>query len=183
MAMVILVGMAKRKGRRKFRRYIKGRIDFSLSLSTLGPFVVIGGTIADVLEEKAWLSSVKATWALIDFTLGTADGPIWVGVAHSDYTDAEIEAWIEAQNTWKSGDKIAQEIGRRLIRQVGVFANLSTATAGSDVLNSGRPIRTKCGWMLTTGQTIKFWAYNSGSGTLTTGALVHVNGHANLWPA
>jgi len=174
--------MAKRKGR-KFRRYIKGRIDKLLTLGTLGPEAVVSDTINDSLEERAWLSSIKCTWALIDFSPGTQDGPLWVGVAHSDYTSAEIEAWIEQASSWKSGDKVAGEVRRRLIRQVGVFANLSPSAAGADALNDGRPIHTKCGWMLTTGQSIRFWAYNSGTGTLSTGAIIHINGHANLWPA
>ncbi len=184
MAAILAVVAMGRKGRarRKFRRYLKGQIDFELSLGTLGANDTISGTIADTLEESAWLSSVRALWSIIDFTVGTADGPIMVGISHSDYSGTEIEEWIEVQGSWKSGDKIAQEIARRKIRKVGVFMNLSTATAGTDVLNEGRPITTKCNWLLTTGQTVRFWAYNTGTGTLTTGSFLHVNGHANLWP-
>ncbi len=175
--------MAKRKSRRKFRRYIKGRIDFELSLGTLSGNDVLSGNESQVLTETAWLSSVKCTWALGDFTTGTGDGPLWVGVAHSDYTDAEIEEWIEDGATWDQGNKVAtREVAKRLIRQVGVFQNLSTTAAGVDALNMGRPITTKCGWGLITGQTVKFWVYNSGSGGLVTGALLKINGHANLWP-
>ncbi len=178
-----LVGMARRRRRRKFRRYLKGRIDFELALTTLLGNDVLGGTESQVLTESAWLTSIKCTWSMMDFVASTAQGPIWAGVAHSDYTDAEIEEWIEDGATWDQGDKIStREIAKRLIRQVGVFPNYSTGTAGANVLNDGRPIRTKCGWGLTTGQTIKFWVYNSGTAQLTTGAVMHVNGHANLWP-
>ncbi len=172
-----------RRGRRKFRRYLKGRVDFELSLGTLAGNDVLSGAETNVLTESAWLSSVKCTWSLIDFSTGTQDGPLWVGVAHSDYSDAEIEAWIEEGASWDVGDVVAtREVNRRLCRQVGVFQNLSTNAAGSDALNMGRPITTKCGWMLNTGQTVRFWVYNSGSGALATGAFVHINGHANLWP-
>ncbi len=169
--------------RRKFRRYIKGRIDFELALSTLAGNDVLGANETNVLTETAWLSSIRASWSLMDYVASTAQGPLWVGIAHSDYTDAEIEEWIEEGASWSEGDMIAtREINRRLIRQVGTFMNLTAATAGANALNEGRPITTKCGWMLTTGQTVRFWVYNSGTGTLTTGALMHVNGYANLWP-
>ncbi len=173
--------MAKRKARRKFRRYIKGRMDGELALGALNPNAAVSTTETNVLEEKAWLSSTKLTWAMDEFTPQAGDGPIWVGVAHSDYTTAEIEAWIESSTSWSQGDKISQEINRRKIRQVGVFTT-PPDTATAVVLNDGRPITTKCGWQLTTGQTVRIWAYNTGLGVLTTGGLVHINGHANLWP-
>ncbi len=178
-ALVILMAM---HGRRKYRRYIKGRIDFELALGTLTGNNVLGGLETNVLTETAFLTSVKATWALKDLDPQPSDGPIWVGLAHSDYTDAEVEEWIEEGASWDAGDMVAtREINRRLIRQVGVFQNVSSAT-GTEVLNDGRPITTKCRWGLTTGQTVRFWVYNSGNGALVSGAILHVNGHANLWP-
>ncbi len=179
------IAMARKgRARRKFRRYLKGRIDFELALGTLGGNTLTLGKETNTLTESAWLSSIKATWALIDFSPGTQDGPLWVGVAHSDYTSTEIEEFIEESGSWDVGNVVAKrEVNRRLIRQVGVFANLSGSAAAADALNDGRPITTKCGWMLNTGQTVTLWVYNSGSGTLTTGAFIHVNGHANLWPA
>ena len=173
--------MAKAR-RRKYRRYLRGAIDDELALVTLAGGNVVSQVVSDTLEEKAWLSSVKAIWSMIDFSPGTSDGPILVGVAHSDYTAAEIEEWIENSGSWTSGDKISQEIARRKIRRVGVFANLSASAAAADALNDGRPITTKCNWQLTSGQTLRFWAYNQGSNPLTSGAVVHLAGHANLWP-
>ncbi len=177
-----VIGLALMAKRRKFRRYLKGRIDFELAIGALAGNTTISGAETNVLDETAWLSSVKATYAMNDFALLAGRGPMWVGLAHSDYTTAEIEEWIEEGASWTTGDKIAtREINRRLIRQIGVFANSGVAS-NVDALNDGRPIRTKCGWSLSTGQTVRFWAYNSGSVTLSSGALLHVNGHANLWP-
>ncbi len=174
--------MAK-KGRRKFRRYIRGQIDFEISLLTLGGNTAISGTESQVLTEQAWLSSVKCSWALRDMTAAPADGPIWAGVSHSDYTTAEIEEWIENAVSWAEGDQIGREVARRKIRQVGIFrVDPSQTGIGAVVLNLGRPTTTKCGWQLSTGQTVRFWYYNQSSGALTTGAVALVNGHANLWP-
>jgi len=110
-------------------------------------------------------------------------GPIVVGVAHSDYSDSEVEAWFENTGSWEQGDKIQQEVARRKIRLVGVFDTPESASHVL-VLNDGKPIRTKCGWMLTTGQTLKVWAYNAGTSALSnTVPIVEQSGHANLWPA
>ncbi len=179
-AIMLSVGAAHRR-RRKYRRYLKGRIDFELALGTLAANDVIAGQETNTLSEQAWLTSVKATWSLNGFTPVAGDGPLWVGVAHSDYTAGEIEEWIEEGASWDTGDQLAREKNQRKIRQVGVFA-ASGSGADIEVLNDGRPIRTKCGWQLDSAQTLGIWVYNSGAGALTTGALIHVNGHANLWP-
>ncbi len=181
MAFIAILLLAKH-GRR--RRYLRGAIDHKLNLgSTLAPQTVIGSAIADVLVEEAWLSSVKATWSMDLFTTASNRGPIVVGVAHSDYTDTEIEEWIENLNSWETKDKIGQEIARRKIRMVGTFFNPPDAAGAVALLSEGRMVRTKCGWMLGTGQTLKIWGYNSGSGALaTTDPAVRVQGHANLWP-
>ncbi len=178
--------MAKRGRRRKFRRYLRGQVDEDGDVGTLAGETLVGFTLIDVVEEKAWLSSVKLIWALDNVTAATNNaGPLVVGVCHSDYTAAEIEAWMEATNSWKQGDKVAQEKARRFIRRVGIFPGADSGSPEiAHVLNDGRPIHTKCGWMLTTGQTLKIWAYNAGTGAYaTTAPVLHVQGHCNLWPA
>ncbi len=186
MALAVLVGLAKRKGRggrRSFRKYLKGQIQHDMSLGTLASKTLIGELVADTLDEKAWLSSVKASWSLSNWTQSTLDGPIMVGVAHSDYSDAQVEEWIEQIFSWNQGDKPGQEIARRHIRRVGVFNRAPGVPADWITLNDGRPVTTKCGWQLVTGQTVRLWAYNMGGSPLgTTDPIVHVNGHANLWP-
>ncbi len=157
-------------------------MNHKISLTTLASKVVVGSAIADVLTNKAWLSSVKATWTLKNFTEGGAIGPIVVGVSHSDYTDTEIEEWIENTASWETKDKIGQEVARRKIRRVGAFRSPNVAL-GAAVLNEGRMITTKCNWMLEIGQTLKVWAYNSGAGAVATMVPdLRVEGHANIWP-
>ncbi len=166
----------------KRRAYLRGAINHKLSLTTLASKVVVGSAVADTLTNKAWLSSVKATWSLKNLTDGPTVGPIVVGIAHSDYTDSEIEAWIENTESWETKDKVGQEVARRKIRRVGVFRtpNIALETA---VLNDGRMVNTKCNWMLEIGQTVKVWAYNSGATDVgTTVPDLRVEGHANLWP-
>ncbi len=169
----------KRRGR--FQKYLRGAIDLNLALTTLGAQVLVSDPVGDTVNEKTWLSSVRGTWTLSEFTQASGRGPFKVGVAHSDYTDAEIEQWIENLGSWDEGDLVNQEIARRKIRMVGQFTGL--ALPDQEVLADGRPITTKCGWMLLQGQTVKVWAYNDGSAAVaTTVPRMRMIGHANLWP-
>ncbi len=176
--------MARKAGRKKFRRYIRGGVEEDLQLSTLGAKTLISGTFASAVTEKAFISSIVCTWTLGELTQAADDGPVLVGVAHSDYSDAEIEAWVEQGTSWDEGDLVSQEIARRKIKQVGVFGTTDISASESVALNDGLPIKTMCKWVLITGATLKFWAYNQGTSALsTTDPVLIVAGHANLFPS
>jgi len=158
-------------------------IGIELPLLTLGQKSVLGENAVGVLTEKAWLSSVKGSWSLEDFTNVIEDGPVTCGIAHSDYTDAEIEEWLENKaGSWSAGSLVEQEIAKRKIRKVGTFEASSIDATGTAVINDGKQVTTKCGWQLETGQTVKIWAYQIGTNALTTGSTLNFTGHANLWP-
>ncbi len=163
------------------RGYLKGNIDEELNLGTLAVKTLVADTFDESPEEKTFLSSIVVTWALDNLT--TDQGPIIFGIAHSDYSDAEIEAVIENQASWDAGSKVEQEIAKRLVRQIGVFTADSGATAVADVrFNDGRPLKTKLNWTLNTNDTLKMWAYNIGDAALSaTAPIMLCNGHANLW--
>lgn len=175
--------MVKHPKKRRFRRYIKGKVHYDLSLTTLAAETAVSEVVADALSEPAYLSSVKASWAMADFTPAAGDGPIEVGVAHSDYTTAEIEEWIENTNSWEEADMIGQEVAKRKIRSVGIFPTPDELATQAVVLANGRLITTKCGWMLMGSQTLRIWAFNHGNSALaTTVPIVTIAGHCNLWP-
>ncbi len=180
---IVILAMARRpKRRRRMGRYIRGNVDEELALTALATKDVVGSVFDETVNERTWVSSVKATWSMANFTPIANAGPIIVGVAHGDYTDAEIEEWLESTGQWNEGNLVAQEISKRKIRQVGSFETPDDA-ADIVVLNDGKPINTKCGWILLQGQTLRLWAYNSGSANVaTTAPAVTINGHANLWP-
>ncbi len=178
------LAVAKKARRsRKFRRYLKGNVDETLSLTTLAAKTLVGTLFDETPDEKVWISSLKGIWSIADFTPAAGDGPILVGVAHGDYSDAEVEEVIENTGSWSEGDLVqSREIAKRLVRQIGVF-DAETASSDHQVLNDGKPITTKLGWLLTTGKTLRIWAYNLGDSALaTTVPQVRVNGHVNLWP-
>ncbi len=154
-----------------------------MALGTLAARTLQAQGFGEAVNERTFLSSIVGIWSIDDITQAADSGPIMVGVAHNDYTAAEIEAFIENAASWNEGDLIGQEIGKRKIRIVGIFRGPATDGTGSMTLNEGRPIKTKCNFMLLQGQSVDLWAYNLGSAALaTTVPNVHLEGHANLWP-
>ncbi len=174
--------VAKKRRGRKFRRYIKGRVDESLDLGTLAAKTLAGVAFDENVNERTFVSSIVAAYALSNYTPAADDGPLEIGIAHNDYSDAEVEAWVEATGTWNEGDRIGQEIAKRLIRSVG-FIEAGQSSQEYFAMNDGKPIKTKLGWILNQGVTLKLWVYNHGTSALaTTTADLTCAGHANLWP-
>lgn len=182
--LAFLPALAKhRKRRRRFRPYIRGNVDETIALGTLASRTVVAQVFDETVDEKTFVSSIVATYSISDITPLENAGPIVVGLAHGDYTSTEIEEWIEQTASWTIGNLQARrEVGKRWIRQIGIFQTPGT-TVTTFVLNDGKPIKTKLGWTLGTGQTIDLWAYNLGSVALaTTSPDIHCQGHINLWP-
>lgn len=162
-------------------RYIKGNVDEELGLGTLAGKTLVGQAMDESVPERTLVSSIVAAYSLDDFTNGFDIGPIVCGVAHGDYSDAEIEEVIENTGSWSEGDLIAQEVAKRKIRIIGTFSQ--QLSGGTQLLNQGRPIKTKLNWILLTGDSLRIWAYNMGSNALaTTVPTIHVSGHVNLFP-
>lgn len=167
---------------RKFRKYIPGIVDESLALGTLATKTLVLTPFDNVVDEECYITSVDASWALNNWTPIADVGPIMVGLSHSDYSAAEVEAVIEATGSWSRGDLIAQEVANRKVKIVGIFDEPEDATK-SVHLNEGRKIHTKLGWNLVTGQTVELWAYNLGAANIaTTIPNIFVQGKAHLWP-
>ena len=181
---VMTIGMAKPRKRRRRRmgRYIRGAVDEEVGLATLGAKTGAEATFDEVVNERTLVSSIVAVYTLSNWTPVASAGPIMVGIAHGDYSLAEIEAYIESTQSWNEGDLVAREVSMRKIRRIGVFDTPQAAT-DSVALADGRPVKTKLNWILLQGQTLNLWVYNTGSAAVTTTIpVVHVSGHANLWP-
>ncbi len=161
--------------------YIKGNIDLEASLGSLAATTVIAVPTQDTVSERARVTSIDCIYALSDFTPVADVGPLVVGVAHGDYSQAEIEEFLELATGWDVADLVSREISSRLIRRIGVFEEVSDATSIT-TLNDGKPIKTRLNWPLNSGQGLDFWVYNSGSANVsgTTPDLM-VKGHANIF--
>ncbi len=161
--------------------YVKGNIDIEENLGTLGPLALQALPVGDVVTEMARCTSIECSYALSDFTPTQNVGPLIVGVAHGDYSAAEIEEWVELATGWDVGDLVSREVSSRLIRRIGIMEDVSDAE-GVAVLNDGKPIKTRLNWQIQTGKTLDFWVYNSGSvAIVTTTPDMTIKGHANLF--
>ncbi len=168
--------MAKH-GSKPRKKLIVGSINppAGIVLGTLANKTLISVTVGENPLQEMWLNSVDLSWGMQDLTPG--EGPIVVGIAHEDYTDAEIEEYLENTGSWNPGDLVDQEVAKRKVRVVGQFAgNLGF----EETLNDGKPIRTRCRWRNAENQSLKLWAYNNGGGALTTGGVVRPIGNAYL---
>ncbi len=96
MTAIALLAMAKGKPtRRRMGRYIRGNVDEELAMAGLASKDVVGAVFDETVNERTFVSSIVAAFALSNWTPIANAGPIIFGVAHGDYSDAEIEEWIE----------------------------------------------------------------------------------------
>ncbi len=183
-ALIAMLAMAKRPRRKRaMGKYLRGNADEAVGLTTLAARTLVKAAFDEVVDSRAFVSSVVLAWSLADMTQGAGIGPIMVGIAHNDYSAAEVEEYIENTGSWNEGDLVQQEVAKRKIRIVGTFRGANADGTGTMTLNEGKPIRTKCGWILMEGQTLSLWAYNLGANPIaTTTPTVFAQGHANLWP-
>ncbi len=182
--LIAMLAMAKhpKRRRRAMGRYIRGAVDEELNLSTLASKTLVSVIFDNVVNERTLVSSIVATWAMQEFTSASGDGPIMVGVAHSDYSDTEMEEYLESTGSWNEGDQIAQEQGRRKVRRIGIFETPQGAT-DAVTLNDGKAIKTKLNWILLQGQSLRLWGYNLGTSPLaSSNPLLSMQGHVNLFP-
>lgn len=143
-----------------------------VALAALADKAAVIGALTSTLTEDFFLLSASLTWALRDLTQG--EGPISVGLAHGDYSSAEVEENLEVQISGPL-KKIEQEHSRRLVRRVGTFDGGSSEAR----LNFGNPVKTKLRFVQEDGDTFNCWAYNSSGNPLTTGAFLEIFGM--LW--
>ncbi len=170
--------MPRKSGKgKRYSFIIKGRVNEALALSTLAVNTLVGADFDEQPDEEAFAISVEAVYSIQG--MATNDGPIVFGLAHSDYTDAEIEEVIENVGSWDRGNLIAQERAKRKIRTIGTFNQ--RAVASDSKFNDGMPIKTTIKWNLITGATLKLWAFNKGV-QMTTGAVITAEGHIWLRP-
>ncbi len=179
---MIVVGATKNQRRANFSKYISGAINDRVVATTLAANTLVGANIGQVTIDTCRISSIRGVWTLTNFT-PVNNTTVVVGVAHSDYTDAEVEGWLESAGSWDRGNTTAREVRSRMCRTIGTFRVGATGSASDvAVLNDGRPIKTKLNWLLTEGQTIKLWVFNGGAAAYaTTAPVVEMQGTANLW--
>ena len=155
--------------------YRKGyqAIPFNISvvLSTLaeGVLVKVGLTGDQDFLQDAFVISAKINMSIRGLTAG--EGPLQVGLAHSDLTVTEIGESLDA-NLLEPDNIIQKERARRPVRRVGYFPG----AAATEVLNNGVPIHQIIKMVVNSGHRIVGWIRNQSGATLTTGAVFELQG-------
>ncbi len=166
--------MAKRpypkKGRFSLRRV---RVIPQIALTTLANVTVLVGAVTGSADGAYRAVSLIGNWTYK--SIGTTKGPVVVGYCHSDYSVAEIKEAIEIANSINVGDMVAQEKANRKVRIIGTFQGAET----SEVLNDGKPIKTRLNWLLPIGKAVNIFAYNDAGGSLEGSGVIDFNG--NMW--
>ncbi len=173
--------MARKGHGRKRRRFNlrRVRLQAELAVGALAADDVVSGAITQAGVGTMRFMSIKANWSILDLGSSTDDN-FQFGVAHSDYTAAEIEECLEAQGAIDVGDKVAQEQSNRLVRSIGVLTQSGlTAALGGIQFNDGRPVKTKLNWLMSIGDTLVVWVRNGSANVYTTNALITTIG--DLW--
>ncbi len=175
----LFVGAAKKRRSRKRRFSLRRvRIASSPAIGALASEDVGVVAISAAAADKLRFISFNATYTWVD--VGAAgDGALEFGLAHSDYTAAEIEACLESAGSIDLGDKVAQEIANRWVRRIGTISDTIGGAGEEKEFNDGRQVKTKLNWLMSAGDTLSIW-FRNGSGTVyTSGSSMSVLG--DLW--
>lgn len=164
---VLAIAMARKGRNSRYSGYRKLPFTATTAAGTVNADDVTSTAIGATLTEERRILSMQASHSMRGITAG--DGPVAYGVAHSDYTAAEIEECLEALGAWDEGDLVAQEQSNRLVRQIGTF------TEAEPTLNEGRPVKTRLNWLIASGDTLQFWILNGGI-QMTTGMEIIATG-------
>ncbi len=141
----------------------------SLALVTLNASTaLLEPTNVDASREQGFRVTKMET--AVAFTGKTAnEGPILWGLAFGQ-TAAEIEEAIESdpQGMFNEANQELQERQNRPVWPIGIINPLPVA----GVIDEGKMITLKPNWSAPEGGTMDFFAYNFGSGSLTTGTVI-----------
>ncbi len=156
--LAICIGYAKRRPYKR-RRYSLRKVTNS---SQQGLTALAAGDV----EVFAWSGVTTGTLRVVSIVVtwsasfaAVADGGMQFGVAHSDYTAAQVEECLEANGSMDPGAKILNEQANRLVRAIGTMHS-SEVIQGEVTFNDGRPMKTRLNWLLSPGDRINVWIRN-----------------------
>ncbi len=166
----------RRRGRRKFNLR-RVRVASATPAGALASNDVTSAAITGVSTDLLRIVSVDFSYGLSDLGATSDDGQEF-GLAHSDYTPAEIEACLEETGQMNPGDLLAREVGNRLVRTIGQMVGAPGTGAGLN-FNNGMRVKTRLNWLLSTGDALSLWIRNSSGTVWTTGASIDTIG--DMW--
>ncbi len=167
--------MARKNARRFNLR--KVRINSFVLPAALVAGGVVAGSITDAVTSPLRIVSARLTYNMSDVPQVSDDGHEF-GLAHGDYTAAEVKECLDASGGINKNDKIAMERTNRLVRTIGTMAGQQSVDGGRSY-NQGEPEKTKLNWYVGVGETLAIWIRNSSDTTWASGSNLNVLG--TLW--
>ncbi len=170
--------MAKKRRSRRFNLR-RVRIQSSITVGALASAALVASSVTNNASDKLRFISLVASFGISNRG-AVVDDAYSFGLAHSDYTAAEIEECIEAGGSIDLGDKIAAEQANRLVREIGTINAISGTSAAAGIpWNDGKPVKIKLNWLMAAGDSLKLWVRNNSGTVYTTGANLSIAG--SLW--
>ncbi len=173
--LITMLSLMAKHGGRKGGRYSLRKVSITpfLTLGALVSGVAVVSGLTGTSDAQYRLISANVSWSIHNNTIG--QGPISVGYAFGDYTVTEIKEQIESTASISPGNKVLGEQSNRWVRKIGQFSGATV----NEVLNDGKPIKTRLNWAVQIGSVVNAFAYNNDTGNLATGSLVGLQG--DLW--
>ncbi len=171
-ALVVLLGAAKKRPRRRSTGFTAISVTVTLALSTLATDTVIKVNVFTTdFAENFYAISAEGVWTMRENVAG--ETPIQFGFAHSDYSVAEIAEKLVSDEANIRGDKVAQEQSRRQVRLAGAIAD---SAATDMMLNNGTPVKTPLRMKIGNDFNLAMWARNRSGSNLTGNTRVQFTG-------
>ncbi len=156
----------------------KVRVATSVAIGALATGDLGTGVLTLAASDTYRLVTTKLAYSWTDVQ-AVIDDTMEFGLAHSDYSAAEIEECIEAGASIDLGNKVQQEQANRLVRTIGVF-NQGTHDVGAGAsFNDGLPVKVKLNWKMSIGDTLNVWFRNGSGVVYTTGSSISAIG--DIW--
>ncbi len=178
-------GTSSNKGRKRNWQTIEVSQETDLSAGLTAKDLAKDQLTDDVADSNFIATSVDLTWTShIEQGAEPIDiGPLQFGLAKSDYSDAEIEAWVENPSGFTRANLVQQEISNRIIKLVGAFtypAVASAAKVSARAINDGKPVHTRLNWRILSGQSLSLWVFNAGNDDVVATSGQDVNAYGKI---
>lgn len=109
------------------------------------------------------------------FTAGAAEGPLLLGVANSDLSDAEIEAYLELDGPTSPqalGSASEIEVRGKAVKVIGVVPVPASGPMAAGVYSID--FEQSLTLSIRSGRAVKVWAYNLGANAVNGGSTLYV---------
>ncbi len=145
-----------------------------ITLGTLAADAVVKQTGPLALTEDFRMLKSEHWVTIQNATKVEADGPLIYGLANDELSVAEIAECLNVNGPLDPSDRGNQEQAERAVFPIAII-DFVEGTAREEHFNDGKPYMHKKPWTYSKAAGFTTFAYNMGSGALTTGGQIRFN--------